>query len=68
MLLIPLNPRRSQHLILLTVKLLSHFILIMRIKEMIANLGSFNCNPTLLASTKGNVYKGMENMHTDIRV
>ena len=64
-----LNPKNDQHLISPYINTVESFIMIVRIKEMIVNLRSFDfyTNSPCQYQRKC-VEKSLENMHADVRV
>ena len=64
-----LNPASDQHLISPYNNTSESFIKIMRIKEMITNLRSFDCSTNSRSHQQRTcLANSMENMHTDVRV
>ena len=64
-----LNPSSDQHLISPYNNTSESFIKIMRIKEMITNLRSFDCSTNSPSQQQRTcLANSMENMHTDVRV
>ena len=64
-----LNPVSDQHLISPNNNTSESFIKIMRIKEMITNLRSFDCSTNSPSQQQRTcLANSMENMHTDVRV
>ena len=64
-----LNPVSDQHLISPNNNTSASFIKIMRIKEMITNLRSFDCSTNSPSQQQRTcLANSMENMHSDIRV
>ena len=64
-----LNPASDQHLISPYNNTSESFIKIMRIKEMITNLRSFDCSTNSPSQQQRTcLANSMENMHTDVRV
>ena len=64
-----LNPASDQHLISPYNNTSESFIKIMRIKEMITNLRSFDCSTNSPSYQQRTCLENnMENMHTDVRV
>ena len=64
-----LNPVSDQHLISPNNNTSESFVKIMRIKEMITNLRSFDCSTNSPSQQQRTcLANSMENMHTDVRV
>ena len=64
-----LNPASDQHLISPYNNTSESFIKIMRIKEMITNLRSFDCSTNSPSQQQRTcLVNSMENMHSDVRV
>ena len=64
-----LNPVSDQHIISPNNNTSESFIKIMRIKEMITNLRSFDCSTNSPSQQQRTcLANSMENMHTDVRV
>ena len=64
-----LNPASDQHLISPYKNTYESFIKVMRIKEMITNLRSFDCSTNSPSQQQRTcLVNSMENMHSDVRV
>ena len=65
----PLNPKRDQHLLPRYWNTAELFIKIMKIKEMIANLRSFDLKMNFPCQyQKTHIEKSIQNVDTDVRV
>ena len=65
----PFNPKSDQHLISPYSNVAESFIKILRKKEVIANLRSFDCNTNSPCQyQKKGIQKRMENVDADVRV
>ena len=65
----PLNPKKDQHLLSRYWNTAELFIKIMKIKEMIANLRSFDLQVNSPCQyQKMHIEKSIQNMDTDVRV